>query len=71
MTQNQPKLIQNGYLAIALYPLIKIEAPKLTPNQTNWSQMGQTCPLTPESKFGLWRTHATPKLIQNGYLAIA
>ena len=39
-----PKLIQNGYLSIALYPLVNIEAPKLTPNQTNWSWMDQTCP---------------------------
>ena len=44
MTQNHPKLIWNGYLAIASYPLVKIEAPKLTPTQTNWSWMDQTCP---------------------------
>ena len=42
MTPNHPKLIQNRYLAIALYPLVKIEAPKLTPNQTNLSRVMET-----------------------------
>ena len=70
MTQNNPKLIQNGYLAITFYPLVKIEVTKLMPNQTNWCWMGHSCPLTPESKFGLWCIKVTPKLIRNGYLAI-
>ena len=42
MTKNHPKLIRNGYLAIAQYPLVKFEAPKLMPNQTNWSRVTQT-----------------------------
>ena len=33
-TKVTPKIIQNGYLAIAWYPLVKTEDPKLTPNQT-------------------------------------
>ena len=71
MTHNNPKFIRNGYLVIALYLSVKIEATKPTPNQTNGGWMGQTCPLTPELKFGPWHIHAAPKLILNGYLAIA